>query len=247
MDTFSIPRQFCGPPFSSNGGYFCGIVASFFDRPVEIRLKAPPPLDTEMTIQRESDKARVFALGKLIAEVRPSDVQPKPAPYISMEDAIRCSNTGLEGSRINHPFPGCFVCGPDRSEGDGMHVFTGPKTGTPLYGAKWHAHPAWSSNGTDIDAHYVWSALDCPSSGPAFSTSVTPGSNVAYVLGTLSIHIHQLPKVGNDYAIVCATDESHERLYRTRVSLYASDQSLLATGAAVWVQVPRSMFQSASD
>ena len=245
MDTFSIPSQFCGPPFSSNGGYFCGMVASFFDYPVEIRLKAPPPLNTPMQIHRGEVQAQVFSDDKLIAQVRPCTEPCEPAPYISMEDAAQCSDAGLKGSLINHPFPGCFVCGPERSEGDGMMVFTGPKAGTPLYGAKWHAHGAWSSNGTEIDPHYVWSALDCPSSGPAFATSVEAQSNIAYVLGTLSIQIKQLPKVGNDYVIVCATDENHERRYRTRVSLYASDQSLLASGSAVWIQVPRSLFQNA--
>ena len=126
-----------------------------------------------------------------------------------------------------------------------MRVFTGPREDSPLYGAKWHAHPAWSSNGTDIDSRYIWSALDCPSSGPAFATSVQPDSNIAYVLGTLSVEIKGQVQVGEDYSIVCVTDEDHERLYRTRVSLYGKDTALLAAGYAVWIQVPRSMFQGA--
>ena len=40
--SFTIDRRFCGPPQSSNGGYFCGMVAEHFSTPVAIRLKAPP-------------------------------------------------------------------------------------------------------------------------------------------------------------------------------------------------------------
>ena len=245
MEKFTIPKQFCGPPSSGNGGYFCGTVASFFEHSVEIRLKAPPPLDTPMQIERGQELSQVFVGDTLIAQVRPLLENIEPAPWINRDDATDCSDKGLAGSLINHPFPTCFVCGPNRHEGDGMRVFTGPQKDTNLFGARWHAHPAWSSNGTTIDPKYVWSALDCPSSGPAFATSVEAGSDIAYVLGTLSVQIHRDVKVGEDYSIVCATDERHERLYRTRVSLYGLDQEPLATGAAVWIQVPRSMFQGA--
>ena len=245
MESFTVPKQFCGPPSSGNGGYFCGSVASFFDIPIEVRLKAPPPLDTTMHIQRGADLSAVYAGERLIAQVRPLTESIEPVPMLDLEAASQCSAEGLRGSLINHPFPTCFVCGPQRSEGDGMRVFTGPQEDTSLYGAKWHAHPAWSSNGTSIDPRYIWSALDCPSSGPAFATSVQADSDIAYVLGTLSVEIKGQVQVGEDYSIVCATDEDHERLYRTRVSLYGKDKSLLAAGYAVWIQVPRSMFQGA--
>ena len=28
--------------------------------------------------------------------------------------------------RVDHPFPRCFACGPDRDEGDGLRIFPGP-------------------------------------------------------------------------------------------------------------------------
>ena len=243
MDTFTIPKQFCGPPSSSNGGYFCGVVASFFDYAVEVRLKSPPPLDTPMQIRRDESLSQVFADDTLVAQVRRLEEPLEPAPFLPVESAKLCSEIGLEGSLINHPFPTCFVCGPQRDDGEGMRIFTGPGQDTKLYAARWHTHRAWSSNGVDIDPKYIWSALDCPSSGPAFATSVQAESDIAYVLGTLSLKVSEKPKVNENYSIVCATDEKHERLYRTRVSLYADDATLLATGAAVWIQVPRSMFK----
>ena len=242
--TFTIPKQFCGPPGSSNGGYFCGTVASFFDYPVSIRLKAPPPLDTEMRIEHGDVKALVLAGDQIIAQVRRADETLEPAPFISVKSAQECSEQGLAGSLINHPFPGCFVCGPSRASGDGMRIFTGPDKDPALHAASWHAHPAWSSDGHEIDIPFIWSALDCPSSGPAFATSIQPDSDIAYVLGTLDIRVTTRPKINETYSIVCALDEGDERLYRTRVSLYAQDSTLLATGAAIWVQVPRSLFNS---
>jgi hypothetical protein len=242
--TFTIPKQFCGPPGSSNGGYFCGTVASFFDYSVSIRLKAPPPLDTEMHIQRNSEQALVLAGKQVIAQVKRSDDPIEPAPFISFDSAAQCSEEGLAGSLINHPFPECFVCGPNRTSGDGMRIFTGPDKNQSLHAASWNAHPAWSSDGCEVDIPFIWSALDCPSSGPAFATSIQPDSDIAYVLGTLDIRVISRPKINETYAVVCAVDEGDERLYRTRVSLYANDSTLLATGAAIWVQVPRSLFNN---
>ena len=44
MKFVAIEKRFCGPPKSANGGYVCGLLASYIDGDAEITLLAPPPL-----------------------------------------------------------------------------------------------------------------------------------------------------------------------------------------------------------
>ena len=43
--TISIETRFCGPPDSGNGGYVCGLLASFFFSPECFCAQRTPPLD----------------------------------------------------------------------------------------------------------------------------------------------------------------------------------------------------------
>ena len=126
-----------------------------------------------------------------------------------------------------------------------MRVFTGPDDRQERYAAVWFAHPAWSKDGRHIDARYIWSALDCPSSGPAFANALDPDADSAYVLGTFDVRIVERPAVGAHYTVTCTLDSEHEKVTRTRVSLYSAKTRLLATGAATWVRVPRALFGGA--
>ena len=51
MKTLTIAARFCGPSSSANGGYFAGTVATLAAHTVSVRLKVPPPLDTEFTVR----------------------------------------------------------------------------------------------------------------------------------------------------------------------------------------------------
>ena len=243
--SFTIDGRFCGPPRSSNGGYFCGMVAEHFNTPVAIRLKAPPPLNAVLTLESEGDQTRITDGCRDIGVALPPKEMPKPSPFISLEQARCISEQGRVGSGINHPFPTCFVCGPHRERGEGMRIFTGPNSDETLYAAHWFAEAAWSGDGKTVDARYIWSAMDCPSSGPAFATISDPKSTKAYVLGTLEVHIEKSVPVGQDYVITCSLDEDTGKLYKTRVSLYDGQGQHYASGRAIWVQVPRSLFHGA--
>ena len=242
--TFKLATQFCGPPHSGNGGYFCGLIAEHFTQPLSIRLKAPPPLNTRLTIEGDDHNAEVMAGPQTIASLKFVHAPPEASPPIALEDARNISDEGLQNSRVNHPFPNCFVCGPKRQTQDGMRIFTGPSQNKTLYAAHWYAEPCWSSDGTYIDTRFIWAAMDCPSSGPAFATTLDPHSQIAYVLGTLELHIEHKPKIRNHYIITCTLDEDNGKVYKTRVSLYDEEHKLHARGAAVWVQVKRSLFHT---
>ena len=50
LEELTIPRRFCGPTMSGNGGYVCGRVARHIEGPATVRLMSPPPIETPVAI-----------------------------------------------------------------------------------------------------------------------------------------------------------------------------------------------------
>ena len=125
-----IAPRFCGPPDSGNGGYVCGLIAGYLDGPAEVTLRRPPPLETPLAVERDDHgSARLLYGQTLIAEAARSPGVPAPQlpDPVSVQQA--CSAGARSQLRIHpelHPFPTCFVCGPDRRPGDGLHILVGP-------------------------------------------------------------------------------------------------------------------------
>ncbi|MDH3400597.1 MAG: hypothetical protein OEM03_06465, partial [Chromatiales bacterium] len=75
-DTITVQKRFCGPPESGNGGYVCGLLAKRFTGPVEVTLRAPPPLDHSMKIEGDiRHELRVVDDGQLVAQARSADLE----------------------------------------------------------------------------------------------------------------------------------------------------------------------------
>jgi len=136
MATLSIDRRFCGPPGSGNGGYTAGRLAALIGDPAEITLRRPPPLETEMRVERAGPRLLLMHGEDLIAEAQKTVVELAIPECPSLHEARRAS-TGYPGLD-RHPFPGCFVCGPQRAA-DGMAVFPGPLTDGRAWAAVWSA------------------------------------------------------------------------------------------------------------
>ena len=120
-----VPARFNGPPDSANGGYTCGLVAAeLHGGGVEVTLRAPPPLETEMAVERDGDTVRMSDGETLVAEARSAavDVGELP-PAVTPEEAEEAVAAGLQRWTSGHPFPTCFVCGPRRLHGDGLDIF----------------------------------------------------------------------------------------------------------------------------
>ena len=128
MATLSIDRRFCGPPGSGNGGYTAGRLAAMIGDPAEITLRRPPPLETEMRVERAGPRLLLMHGEDLIAEAQKTVVELAIPECPSLHEA-RSASTGYPGLD-RHPFPGCFVCGPQRAA-DGMAVFPGPPPARP--------------------------------------------------------------------------------------------------------------------
>ena len=90
IEHFQIADRFCGPPRSGNGGYTCGLIAKQLSGGVSVRLKAPPPLHTELRLESSENGAQLFHGSTLIGEARcvQLELQPPPSPsFVQAEKA----------------------------------------------------------------------------------------------------------------------------------------------------------------
>ena len=124
-DQITIPKRFCGPPKSGNGGYVCGLLAGYVDGDAEITLRLPPPLERPLDVVREDGVARLMDGDKLVAEATAAEFEVDVPDALSWDDAAAGAKRGHD-NRADEQYNSCFVCGLDRGPGDGLCIFPGP-------------------------------------------------------------------------------------------------------------------------
>ena len=228
-ETISIPARFNGPPGSANGGYTCGLVAGLLGGgAAEVSLRAPPPLDTPLAVERDDSGVRLLAGETLVAEGRPAEVDVEPPAPVGLDEARAAASAGYELWAGAHPFPTCFVCGPKREEGDGLRIFPGD-----LRDGLWAA--AWTAPGEGpVAPEIVWSALDCPTSAPVMNVG---GSGPPCVLARLSARLDAPVEGGGRYALVSWPLAVDGRKRHAGCVLMDGGGQVLARARALWIEL----------
>jgi hypothetical protein len=223
VEHLTIEARFNGPDGSANGGYTCGRIAELLGGGAEVTLRAPPPLEKPLVVEREGDGVRVLDGETLVAEAVPATFElDVPAPP-SFEEAKTASGRypGLE----EHAFPRCFVCGPAREPGDGLRIFAGP-LGDGRFAATWQP--------TEVGPELVWAALDCPG-----AIAVGFPERGETLLGRFAVDIDDLPEPGERCVVVAwPLGEDGRKLYAA-TALYGEDSRPLARGRATWIAPAR--------
>jgi hypothetical protein len=232
VDELVIARRFCGPPASANGGYACGLVAGLLDGRARVTLRSPPPLDRPLRVQREAQRASLWDDELLVAEgelVGGASAAP-PAP-VGLEEACRAAER--YEWRFDHPYPTCFVCGPDRAAGDGLRIFPGPVAGRELYAAPWR--PAADLAGPDgaVRPEFAWAALDCPSG----LVTNTFGRVGRMLLGRLTVELRRPARAGEDHVLTAWPTRRDGRKLHTGSALFTAAGELLGSAEAVWIEL----------
>ncbi|MEH1123587.1 hypothetical protein [Micromonospora sp. CPCC 206061] len=209
-----ILGRFNGPPGSGNGGYSAGVFAAGL--PVEVTLRRPPPLDTPLTTA--DDEVRTPD-GTVVATLAPADPITVAVPPVSPAEAVTAAAT-YQGF-TDHPFPSCYVCGPEHP--DGLHIFPGQLPGDRT-AAPWTVPP-------EVTVPTVWAALDCPG-GWAI---IGPGR--PYVLGRIAAQVRTLPVPDEQCVVVGALAAAEGRKALVHTALYGPDGAELARARATWIAV----------
>lgn len=227
----TITGQHNGPPGSGNGGYSAGMAAQFIPGAADVSLRAPPPLDTPLDVAPTDAGVDILHEGALIMSAKPAGAlaQPPSPPDASL--AALGPDQFLEGH--THPFPACFVCGPERHAGDGLCIFAGPVPGSDGVAALWTPHQAFANDTGLIPAEILWAALDCPS---AFALRL---EGAPALLARMSARILTYPPAGAPLIVSGWKRDQEGRKHHAGAALHTIDGVLVAHSETLWI-TPRS-------
>jgi hypothetical protein len=241
--SLTIDARFNGPPHSGNGGYVAGQLAeevlAAHVQPtvgpsspwVEVTLRTPPPLATPYAVELDDDATLVASVGETVVgtarvlESAPDAVVPVPAAQPDAVARAEQAYVGLE----NHPFPTCWVCGPQRP--DGYHLRPG-RIDDRHTACMWHvAADAAGTPAGPVPASAVWAALDCPGGWAALS------SGQVVVLGRIAAAVRSVPVVGESCLVMGRLDAQDGRKVFTTTTVYRADGTPAASARSTWIAI----------
>ena len=231
MTSLRIPARFNGPPGSANGGYTCGLVARALGvASAEVSLRAPPPLESDLTVARFGAGVNVRDGDTLVAEGRATDPPPDLTEPVDPDRAGKAACGGYERWSAAHPFPTCVVCGPDRD--DGLGVFPGPM-GDGRFATSWTPDAALAGPGGTVLPEVVWAALDCPTSAPLANF----GEGPPIVLARLTASLEAPVPAGEPHALVSWELGRDGRKREAACALFDARGKVLARSRALWIEL----------
>lgn len=235
MARLEIPSRFNGPPDAGQGGYCCGAIAELLGESAVVELRAPAPLETPMTVVDSGDGLEVHDGPTLVARALPSPpAELVPPTTVTADEAVRAAERyrGL----VQHAFPTCFVCGPDRA--DGLGVFPGPVEGPDVVAAPW-TPPAWLA-GDDgaVAPTFVWSVLDCPSAfGFTEWAERTGRTPTVAVLARMRIRQDAAVPVGEPLVVLGWGQSADGRKQHAGSAIQTADGEVLAVADTLWIEL----------
>ena len=232
----TIPKRFCGPPTSGNGGYSSGRLAAFVGPSAEITLRAPPPLDTPLQVQRSDGVLRLLHGELLIAEGRATELDlevPAPPPWA---EAV-AAGAGYNGLR-EHAYDTCFVCGPRRGPHDGLRIFCGPwKNG--MVAGTWIPDATLDDGQGFVAPEFLWAAIDCPGSwsviGRHDADAPVRAVPSSMLLGRLAGRVARRLRVGEACTVMGWFLGADGRKFHVGTAVHTRAGDLVAASRATWV------------
>lgn len=239
-DTITIADRFRGPPQSGNGGYVAGVAASLLDtdRPVEVTLRSPIPLDNPLTVYRGSEYTSIMHGETLIAEVREGELDldiPAPPDWESALSAqpespsfMNMINPAIPNGTGFHPI--CFCCGADHE--DGMNVYASAVHGGEQVAAIWQTKSEWADPDGFLPDAFLWTALDCPGQFAFMAADIITG-----MLGRMTGQIKHRAQAGKEYLVTGWRVNIEGKKHFAGTAIFDRDENLLAAAKSVWIGV----------
>jgi hypothetical protein len=227
--TILIDERFEGPPAIANGGYVAGVLAEVIPGPLRVRLHAPAPVGRPLQLDHDDHTVTLSENGTLLASGRAGDVLDEPPEFVGFEDAADA--LAARGADVDHPFPKCFVCGPDREPSDGLRLLPAPVPGTSVAATPWVPHDALASSDGAISERFVWAALDCPT----YWSIAEPGELA--LLGTLAGRVLGAVRPGDRCVVVARAVGRESRKLLSSSAVYNESGELIGAARATWIKV----------
>ena len=230
-----VAKRFCGPPENGNGGYTCGLVAhTLTGAAVECTIRKPIPIERALRIDVDGNRARLLDGDELVIEGVATDIDlPLPAPtrFAEAQEAVKRSP-----AYQNHPFPTCFVCGPERREHDGLRVFPGPVQAQEgfanLFAAPWIPAPEFADETGHVRSEFIWAAADCPT---GFAAGFPYQGKL--VTGRLAVKILADVRAEDQCVLMSWSLGTDGRKCHAGAALFDSAGNARAVAKATWIRV----------
>jgi hypothetical protein len=233
VKTLLVDRRFCGPATSANGGYFAGLVCGLSALTLSVRLRSPPPVDTELSVMELPGGDLEVRHGEVVVgEAAPAELvlrPPAPPDYLEAVEASRA----YRGFDTSASFTTCFVCGADRSRGDGLRIFAGALPGRDAVAAPWVPDASLDRGDGKVRPEFMSAALDCP------GYYAVSAENAPLLLAQFTTHLDRLVHVGESCTIVGWRIGASGRKYEAGTALFDGDGELCGRAKALWIE-PRS-------
>jgi len=230
MPTVNIPRRFCGPSDRANGGFAAGSLARHAADIVRVRLERPVPLETDLDVVAGEGGALELRHGEeLIARAVPAGLQlhvPAPPGYFEALDASR-HYLGF----VDHAYPTCFVCGPKRARGDGLHIFAGSCGTRGLVASPWTPDVSLDAGDGKVRPEFMWAALDCPGYFAARD------DRKPMLLGEFTAHVDRRVHVDEPCVVIGWKISVSGRKYEVGTALFDEDGELCARARGLWIEL----------
>lgn len=247
LEHVTIDQQFCGPPDSGNGGYCGGLLGRYFDGPFTIRLALPIPLNTSLNIAEDNESADTIYLQHDEQVVTSASIAPDfelivpPCPSLADTEAAEKRYKGF----LKHPFPTCFVCGPDRQRDDAMCLYPGPllptpESSTPIVASRWIVDSSYCDESGSLKKEFLCAALDCPSS---FGILEEPENLrlVPMVLGSLTVEVNGTLSAGEQAIVIGWPINSSGRKAVGGTAIFNAAGECIAKAKALWISLNKNV------
>ena len=226
-----VGARFCGPPGSGNGGYTVGMLGKHLGDEVEVTLKRPIPLDTTMQIAAEGTTAALFHQGVEIVSARTAELDLNIPDPITFGQATS-ARADFDGYK-DHPFPNCFVCGTNRSCGEGMCLFTG-EIADGVVASSWVPNAELADYRGIASPELVCAALDCPG---AWALIHRYGIDGPVVLGRITYRLEQPVHAGGRYVAMGWALGREGRKAFCGTAIYDAEGNICAAAKATWIEL----------
>jgi hypothetical protein len=196
-------------------------------------LRKPIPIERDMQIVQADGVCKLLAGDDLIAEGAPTKIALDllaPVDFAEAQDAATQSPAFRK-----HPFPTCFVCGPQRAEGDGLRIFPGVIRDNAVghvFASPWIPAKEFADASSNIRPEFIWSAMDCP-------TGFAGGFPYQGKLVTGRLAVHQIAPVrAGEHCVIMSWPLSIEgRKHHAAAALYGEGKTLRTTAKATWIKL----------
>jgi hypothetical protein len=198
-----------------------------------VTLRAPVPLERALEVSRGAGGLALRAGDRVLAEAR---LAPDPFAGVALPAAPPLERVRAAEGRCRafetHPFPRCFVCGPERA--DGLRIFPGPVAGSDAVAAVWEPRDADPDGRVPIEL--LFAALDCPTAFPLLETPESKRFE-PLVLGRLAGAVRAPLSAGEPCIVVAWPLGPPGRRAEAGAALYSVSGACGAVGRATWVSL----------